>query len=180
MFPPRMLQHEAEFAAFIDVIHELDVQSYLEIGSKFGGSLWRIGMAMPKGSACVFIDLPRREGASSYYSMHGVIRRLSGEGRSCTAIWGDSTSLGVIAQARQKGPYDLVFIDCNHTYDFVRRDWVNYRPMASKAIAFHDVALQSSGVPRLWDEIRADGRYRYHEIKLDPAGTENGIGIVFL
>jgi hypothetical protein len=34
------------------------VRSYLEIGAKFGGSLWRAAQALPKGSRIVAVDLP--------------------------------------------------------------------------------------------------------------------------
>jgi hypothetical protein len=34
------------------------VRSYLEIGSKFGGSLWRVANSLPPGSRIVSVDLP--------------------------------------------------------------------------------------------------------------------------
>ena len=36
--------------------------------------------------------------------------------KNLTLIAGDSTSDRVIGQAKQLGPYDLIFIDANHTY----------------------------------------------------------------
>lgn len=178
MFPPQMLQYEPEFSAFLDVVRELDVRSYLEIGSKFGGTLWRVGMAMPKGSRCVFVDLERSSETASWKSTNGVMRRLTSEGRSCKAIWGDSTSEHTIRSARALGPYDAVFIDANHFYNYVSKDWENYSPMATKFVAFHDIRNKKCEVPRFWGELRE--RHEHREITLDPAGRFNGIGIIML
>ena len=39
------LQNADEIAQFIDLLKRENVKSYLEIGSKHGGSLWRVGWA---------------------------------------------------------------------------------------------------------------------------------------
>lgn len=42
--------------------------------------------------------------------------------------------------AELSGPYDFLFVDAGHSYDDVRADYENYRPMvrAGGLIAFHD------------------------------------------
>jgi hypothetical protein len=44
--------------AFAPLLVREGVTSYLEVGSKFGGSLWRAANALPKGSRIVSVDLP--------------------------------------------------------------------------------------------------------------------------
>lgn len=173
-----MIQRDSEFEVFLGILRDLDVRSYLEVGCKFGGTFYRIGMAMPAGSKCVSVDLPRQPESGTYRSMHGVIRWLNSHERPCHAIWGDSISAKVISEARKHGPYDAVFIDADHSYRYVSRDWNNYGPMATKAVAFHDIAWRKSGVPRLWNEIKQDKRYI--EIMHGREDEAAGIGIILL
>ena len=97
-----MLQYEPEFTAFLEQIQDVGARSYLEIGCKFGGTLWRVGMALPKGSVCVGVDMPRRPDATSFHSMRAVISRLQQEGRECAMVWGDSTSKPVLDKVRAR------------------------------------------------------------------------------
>jgi len=179
VFPPRMIQDALEFAQFIDFVRTIGARSYLEIGSKFGGTLFRIGMAMPEGSRCISIDLPRARETASWRSMHGVQRWLEGQHRSCGFIWMDSTSHKAVQQAQQRAPFDLVFIDANHDYSFITRDFANYAPMASKAVAIHDIKLITSGVPMFWDEIKHEHKHR-EIVNSQSTGEAMGIGIILL
>ena len=178
MVPPQMLQYEPEFQAFLDILQDVGARSYLEIGCKHGGTLWRVGMVLPKGSVCVGVDLLRNPGSASYSSMHSVIRGLESEGRQCTLVWGNSTTRPVIDKTRALGPFDAVFIDADHSYDGVRLDWANYGPMATKLVAFHDICYIKSDVPRFWGEIRAS--HHYSELRYAPGGVNNGIGVIYV
>lgn len=178
MWPPQMLQYEPEFNAFVDLLLDVGVRSYLEIGCKFGGTLWRVGMALPKGSTCVGVDFPRAPEATSFHSMRSVIRRLQEEGRECTMVWGDSTDRKAIDKVRSLGPFDACFIDANHSRLYVEKDWMNYGQMAKKVVAFHDICWQSSGVPKFWNEIKVG--HHYSELRYDPGGANNGIGVIYV
>jgi len=174
-----MLQYEPEFNAFVDLLLDVGAQSYLEIGCKFGGTLWRVGMALPNGAMCVGVDIPRTPEASSYHSMRSVIRKLQDAGRECTVVWGDSTDRKVIDKVRSLGPFDACFIDANHSRAHVERDWTSYGPMATKVVAFHDICyLQKSAVPKFWNEIKAG--HHYSELRYDPSGENNGIGVIYV
>ena len=52
----------------------------------------------------------------------------------------DTGSAAALALAQEFGPYDLVFIDADHTFDGVARDYARYAPLAAHqgVIAFHD------------------------------------------
>jgi len=78
--------------------------------------------------------------------------------------------------AEEHGPYDLVFIDGDHSYEAVKLDWELYRGMATKMVAFHDIFQDIYLGPRyLFDQIGGDKL----EIKC-PGNMYLGIGIVFL
>lgn len=62
----------------------------------------------------------------------------------------DTASRAAFAIAEAKGPYDLLFIDADHTYEGVARDFTRYSPLVSPGgiIAFHD-ALPRLGFPEV-------------------------------
>jgi cephalosporin hydroxylase len=169
------LQDVNEFAAFIKVVRRENIRSYLEIGSFWGGSFWGVMTSLPKGSWGVAIDAePKKD-------LEECMKHLLMLGYDVSLIKGNSTDSKVINQAALSSPYDLCFIDADHTEHFVRQDWKNYGPMA-RVVAFHDIghflryptadAKLPVDVPRVWDEIKAD--YRHEEIKLY---RKNGYGI---
>ena len=85
-------QDPAEIATFCDLLKREGVGSYLEIGSKFGGSLWRAATALPVGSLIVSVDMPGgtkawKESEASLKACHAELQRL---GYRTHAIWGDS------------------------------------------------------------------------------------------
>lgn len=100
-------------------------------------------------------------------------------GASLNLIQGDSHSADVVEQARKDGPYDLVFIDADHTYDAVKADWENYGPMCAPGglVVFHDIAERPEyGVAQLWAELRPGRRTL---AIWAGAAAYCGIGVVF-
>ena len=174
-------QFEPEFEQFIAILKRENVKSYLEIGSKNGGSLWRVANALPKGSCVVSVDLPHGDGGTKQ-SLVECCGALDGLGYRVHLFLNDSTDLEVINAVKNHGPFDACFIDANHTEPYVRQDWANYGPMC-RIVAFHDIAWKKEKrvgrlpieVPKVWDEIKAS--YRYEEISLRP--DDNGIGVLW-
>ena len=179
-------QDSAELDVFVNLVKEENVRSYLEIGSKYGGSFWRVVCAMPVGSVAVAVDLPgttklRKYPFSQPYLLQ-CVKDLRAKGYDAHCIIGDSTDKKVIREAQQRAPYDLCLIDGNHTVPYIRADWDNYGPMA-KIVAFHDIGWEMDPrkqkqieVPLVWNEIKTE--YRYQEIKLCSV-NENGLGVLW-
>jgi predicted O-methyltransferase YrrM len=181
-----MLQVEAEIDGLADILIREGVKSYLEIGSKFGGSLLHVGQRLPVGSSIVSVDLPRgtKAWAQSEAELKAAIAKLRLQGHDTHLIWGDSTASAVIDQVRALGPFDAIFIDANHTRPFVEQDWANYGPMG-RIIAFHDIGWRRApdwvgtriDVPEFWAGVK--DRYRHEELKFCPTGKNNGIGVLW-
>lgn len=177
----KTMQHEPEFAKFIDIVKREGVRSYLEIGCKYGGTLWRVANALPAGSKVVAVDLPWGERESEPHLVECVneLRKL---GYEVSLFLTDSTDAKTIAAVARLAPFDLCFIDANHTEPYVRKDWANYGPMCGM-VAFHDIgwiARPQSGklpidVPLVWNEIKADHRY----IEIRECRRDNGIGVLW-
>jgi hypothetical protein len=98
-------------------------------------------------------------------------------------VIGNSRTQDIIKTVNELGPYDLIYIDGDHTYEGVKADWENYRSMG-KMIAFDDIrnTIPSStgdipGVHKLWGEIKEQG---YSWTELCANGTDQGIGVILL
>jgi predicted O-methyltransferase YrrM len=74
------------------------------------------------------------------------------------------------------GGLDFLFIDGDHSYEGVKRDFEMYGPLVkpSGLIAFHDIVL-GSDVRKFWDEVKVGRGYR--EIR-DDHGHALGIGLI--
>lgn len=173
------LQDDAELVEFVKLVTRENVRSYLEIGSKFGGSLWAVTTAMSKGARAVAVDL---DGGND---LKDCVSKLKFHLYDVHLLVGDSTDPKIVEAAAKLGPFDLCLIDANHTEPFVRMDWRNYGPLA-RIVAFHDIAWDQGDrpdkpwkieVPKVWNEIKQD--FAYQEIKLCKTKRDNGIGILW-
>jgi len=187
------LQHKGELQAFADLLYRENVKSYLEIGCKFGGSLWAIAHRLTRGSRVVAADLPHGDTSFKNTEPHlrECVKALKTAGYDAHLIIGDSTDPQVIEKIYALGPFDAVFIDANHTKPYVLKDFENYSKVASKLIAFHDINFfRPNGlpphkkpieVPEVWKEISKDRRHL--EIimgETSPIGCrDNGIGVIW-
>lgn len=186
-FQTNLLQDLREFDEFLRFIHKNEVKSYLEIGSKHGGSLWRIGSSLPVNSRVVSVDLPHGDTSFKESEPHlrACVEELKKKGYDAHLFLTSSADPSTIESVRALSPFDLLFIDANHTEPFVRHDWSVYGPMA-KIVAFHDVSHvhipnNSKKMPievsKVWNEIKH--QYKHQEIRLCQHTNTNGIGILW-
>lgn len=157
------LQDKNELQAFCDLLAAEGVKSYLEIGSKYGGSLYKVAKSLPRGSRVVSIDTN-----INGLLLQGCINDLMGSGYDAWLIPLSSQSEEAFKRAEALGPYDALFIDGDHRPAGVMHDWETYGPLA-RIVAFHDVGWNKyakSGklieVPKIWNKIKTG--YRHQEI----------------
>jgi len=180
-------QDEREITAFCDLLAAEGVRSYLEVGSKYGGSLWRAANALPKGSRIVAVDMPKgtRAWGETEPSLKACIAELIAKGYDAQVIWGDSTDPKVIEQVRELGPFDAMLLDGDHRQPGITKDWETYGPMG-RIVAFHDVAWLRAAdwqgvridVPLIWNHLRPQYE-RTVEFRHDPSFKNNGIGCLW-
>jgi predicted O-methyltransferase YrrM len=186
-WPP--IQDEREHAAFIKILTDEGVRSYLEIGSMFGCSLWKVATALPKGSRIVCVDnMVDSPGARD--SLADCIAELNAVGYDASWIDADSTNPATVALVRAQAPFDALFIDGCHAAEYVMADWTNYGPMA-RIVGFHDINWNSTwvgkrgnrytesqmGVPKVWNEIKQGQRFK--EFKYHARNNYYGIGVLW-
>ena len=180
-------QNLLELAEFVNFVREKEIGSYLEIGAKFGGSLWAVSQVMPKGARLVAVDLPNGQWgrSDSEESLRTCFDDLKKNGFDAHLFLADSTAEKTVKSVQALAPFDCVFIDANHTEPYVRKDFANYGKLA-KHCCFHDVSWNNPTppgrmaiqVPKVWKELKEAYRERaeFREIRLEE--RHNGIGII--
>lgn len=162
-------QDESEFQFLLDHVQG---NSLLEIGSRYGESFRRLSEKLPIGSRVVTLDLgqdPYSPNVDTQTYRARNCERLSKMGYDVHLLTGDSHSPDIVERVRSLGPFDVVFIDGDHSIKGVTEDWNNYGPMG-KIVAFHDI----NGFNQMRDFWRdLPGK------KKDRVNSTMGIGIVF-
>ena len=117
---------------------------------------------MPKGSRLLAVDQPNGPWGrtDSEHSLRGCINELQRLGYDAHLFFGDSTSERTVNLIRALAPFDVVFIDANHTEPFVRKDFASYGKLA-RYCCFHDIGWNNPTpagrmaieVPKVWQEL---------------------------
>ena len=147
------IQKPAELAGFLALVMDLDpLELIVEIGSFDGGTLWAWQQICPR---VVGVDLPPPG--------HGETVRLNSLG--CQIVCGDSHdsyTLQELLLLLGGAKADMLFIDGDHTYDGVKRDYEMYSPLVRPGglIGFHDICQHPSmefvQVNRFWATLDGD------------------------
>lgn len=182
---PVCLQDRRELDDLIALLQRENVRSYLEIGTRYGGTFEEVMTSLPVGSRGLALDFPggRFGDSNSIVSLLAVLARLKHIGRDVGCVLGPSSSPEILARVTQLGTYDAIFIDADHAYDAVKRDFEMYSPLG-RIIVLHDIAAPDGyasragelvEVPRFWQEIKQSFRH----LEIITPGSMMGFGIVF-
>lgn len=180
-------QREYEIVELIKLIKSLNCNSILEIGSRYGDSLYRIAKeSFEQNSKLRVIELPNGPWGNdkSQPILETCIEQLKLK-YDAKVLFGDSTDQKSIEWSQENGPFDVVFIDGDHRYEGVKKDFYNYKDLAKKLIVFHDIDKEgqlinkdsSVGVGELWNEIK--DQYNTIEI-VCPVQRGMGIGVILV
>jgi predicted O-methyltransferase YrrM len=184
----RAMQVPSEIAAFGEILAERRPERALEIGTAQGGTLFLLTRLASPQATIVSVDLPGGMFGGGYSARRKwFYQRFARRNQRLHLLQGDSHSAEMLEQvnaALAGQPLDYLFIDGDHRYDGVKRDFEMYGPLVRKGglIAFHDIVEGPSeavgGVPQLWREIKY--RYRHVEFIKDPQQGGLGLGVLFI
>lgn len=138
------VQNDIELNHVFDLMKVCNCQTYLEVGSAEGNSLYVLGHAAEEIS---FIDYGE---AHTKAARDDAINSLA---KPVIEYIGDSTNPETFFKGLHHDRYDCVLIDGGHDYSTVLSDSLMYAPLASKYVFWHDIQLPE--VRRAYDWFKA-------------------------
>lgn len=181
-------QNQPELIALADLLRGRELKRVCEIGTFRGGSLFIWCQLASPDAHVISVDLAgtlfsgghRRRSLPFFRSFRQPKQRLD-------FVRGDSHAPAVRAQvAALLGDQrlDFLFIDGDHTYEGVKKDFEDYGPLVRPGglIAFHDIVRNDDKpeieVWKLWQEIEQQ-RESVEFVDPDSRAPRMGIGVVF-
>lgn len=151
-------QYPCQLAPFLTRLSELSIRSYLEVGVMHGGTFALVAEYLFRTTGlrrAVAVDVMRVPS----------VRRLARSSPGITVLREDSASARFRATLAASEAFDLAFIDADHSYEAVKRDFETVRPHA-RMLALHDIVDGAApGVRRFWREVQETHaeNYRFEE-----------------
>lgn len=179
-------QVREEILALLVVLQQETPQRLIEIGTAQGGTLFLFTLVAADNATIVSVDMPGAFGGGYRRTNGRLYRSFAREGQRVRLIRGDSHAVGTAAAVQQTlgAPADFLFIDGDHTYNGVKRDFELYAPLVrgNGLIAFHDIVdgppEAVGGVPEFWREIRGHYNNIAREFVRDTQQGGYGIGLI--
>lgn len=186
--PVLMTQVRSEILKLGQIVKEAAPHRSLEIGTNYGGTLLLLCTLSPPGAKIISVDLPLGRFGGGYPRRKiPLFRRFPERGQQLHLIRADSHATATkerVVRILGGEPLDYLFLDGDHTYDGVKRDFEMYRPLVRGGgiVALHDVAEHKQEadcqVDRFWREVKQ--RYEHKEFIEEPGQGWAGIGVLFM
>lgn len=184
----RPFQVRSEICELAGLVAAMKPSAILEIGTAAGGTLFLFSRLAAPDARIISVDLPWGKFGGGYYFWRiPLYRSFRGQSQRLNLLRADSHSQGTFERVDKLldgRKLDFLFIDGDHTYEGVKRDFQMYSGLVKKggAVAFHDIvehpADESCGVHRFWREIKTG--FPHRELIGDKDQKWAGIGVIFL
>lgn len=126
------------------LVRELAPKRVLELGTDIGSSALFMMLALPPDSSLTTVEW-------SEYPRRSLIPFL--EDRRLRVVHGDDLDLGIY-KGDVPREIDLLYIDTEHTYEQVSKEWALYQQfLTPEAIVVVDDIHLNEGMERFWREI---------------------------
>lgn len=164
------LQFPTEFVDFLRVIAKLGIESGIEIGSYRGGSGYFMAAVLQRANPKAALRMVDVHDSLLGFEAFAEVLNIEKAVPKCSDDFSGEA-------------FDLVFVDGDHTYQGVLRDFANLGKYARKAVAFHDIHGhefddQDGGTVRAWSELKSQLRGTHAVYEFAHSGVRSlGIGL---
>jgi predicted O-methyltransferase YrrM len=182
----RPAQVRSEIQRALEVIESIQPTVLVEIGTAGGGNFFLLSRAARTDSHLVSVDLPLGRWGEGYQAWKiPIFRRLLVKGQRSDFIRADShdpATVNEVKRVLQGNLVDVLFIDGDHSYEGVKRDFDLYSKLLRRGglVFFHDIVHHPSTadchVDRLWNDLRQ--RYESREFVENADQRWGGIGLI--
>lgn len=192
-------QKKDEILGLLGLLEQLQPRIVVEIGTASGGTLFMLTHVAASEATIVSVDLPggRLGGAASAVRHRyppwrtRLYEGFAVDDQRVRALRADSHDPSTVDEVRRhlsNAEIDFLFIDGDHSYEGVLRDFELYSPLVRKGglVAFHDIVPSGPGkhgdpgdVPVFWSEVR--GRHKVEAVFVEDWDWGScGIGVLRL
>lgn len=164
-----------QLALYLIKLSTLDIKSFLDIGTCSGITITVIAIYLSRFALTTVqtIDANNYVNSKLFLKWNKLSIPIT-----YTLIKDGSNYLYAIKQKQ----WDIVFIDGNHSYDYVKNDYLHAKQI-SKILTFHDINdVFCTDVVKLWNEIKLEKDFKnYYEFTYHSHNQKlMGIGLLML
>ena len=153
-----------EISQLLKLVDRIKPRVVLEIGTANGGTLFLFSRVASEDATIISIDLPGGRFGGGYRKWREPLyRSFALLGQQIYLLREDSHKTETLEQVEsilQGRKVDFLFIDGDHTYEGVKKDFEMYSPLVGQGgmIAFHDIVpgpvKNVGGVPEFWRKVK--------------------------
>ena len=187
-FSIRASQIRNEIIKLLEILKDIRPKVILEIGTLQGGTLFLFTRIANPEATLISLDLPGGPYGGGYAEWKKPLFQFFAKSKQkielVNADSHDPKTLELIRNVLNGRRVDFLFIDGDHTYEGIKRDFEMYSSLVKEGgiIAFHDIAKYphetTCDVNKFWNEIKKD--YEFLEIIEDINQNWAGIGVIYL
>lgn len=187
-FSIKTSQVKYEISTLLEILKDLKPKTILEIGTAGGGSLFLYTRVADLNAILISVDLPGGEFGGGYAEWKiPIYQSFAKRGQRINLLRVDShnpRTLEKVKKILDNKKVDFLFIDGDHSYEGVKKDFNMYSSLVRKGgiIAFHDIVKHPPDlgceVDKSWNEIK--NNYKHKELIGDKNQTWAGIGVLYL
>ncbi|WP_135853697.1 class I SAM-dependent methyltransferase [Halorussus salinus] len=180
-------QQSGELRELLDSLQREDIDSVLEIGTARGGSLYLWCRTLEQSNTFLSVDLPGGEFGGGYSEHRIDLFREFVDDANMQFIRRNShdpETVRMVEDATPENGIDLLFIDGDHTYEGVKKDFYSYSALLDDngIVVLHDILGNPHDpdveVDQFWQELRQE--YKTEEIVESPEQDWGGLGVVYV